>query len=124
MSVQKFYGKSSRAVLKEVRAVLGDDAVIISNRTNGSNVEVLAMAANAMDSLVEAADAMPTRRVDVGVRVETATEPESFENYLRLNPGVRNGVYLYNGILTHQYIGETYNIPYKDLDLLIAANTF
>jgi flagellar biosynthesis protein FlhF len=46
MSVQKFYGKSSRAVLKEVRAVLGDDAVIISNRTNGSNVEVLAMAAN------------------------------------------------------------------------------
>ena len=83
MSVQKFYGKSSRAVLKEVRAVLGDDAVIISNRTNGSNVEVLAMAANAMDSLVEAADAMPTRRVDVGVRVETATEPESFENYLR-----------------------------------------
>jgi hypothetical protein len=33
-------------------------------------------------------------------------------------------VYLYNGILTHQYIGETYNIPYKDLDLLFAANTF
>jgi alanine dehydrogenase len=51
-------------------------------------------------------------------------EKGGFENYLRLNPGVRNGVYLYNGILTHQYIGETYNIPYKDLDLLIAANTF
>lgn len=47
-----------------------------------------------------------------------------FENYLRLDTGVRNGVYLYNGILTHQYIGETYNIPYKDLDLLFAANTF
>lgn len=43
------------------------------------------------------------------------------ENYLRQSPGVRNGVYLYNGILTHKYIGETYNIPYKDLDLLIAA---
>ena len=51
-------------------------------------------------------------------------EKGGFENYLRLNAGVRNGVYLYNGILTHQYIGETYNIPYKDLDLLIAANTF
>jgi alanine dehydrogenase len=47
-----------------------------------------------------------------------------FESYIRLNPGVRNGVYLYNGILTHQYIGETYNIPYKDLELLIAANHF
>ena len=51
-------------------------------------------------------------------------EKGGFENYLRLNTGVRNGVYLYNGILTHQYIGETYNIPYKDLDLLFAANTF
>ena len=51
-------------------------------------------------------------------------EKGGFENYLRLNTGVRNGVYLYNGILTHQYIGETYNIPYKDLELLIAANQF
>ncbi len=51
-------------------------------------------------------------------------EKGGFENYLRLNAGVRNGVYLYNGILTHQYIGETYNIPYKDLELLIAANQF
>jgi alanine dehydrogenase len=51
-------------------------------------------------------------------------EKGGFENYLRLNAGVRNGVYLYNGILTHQYIGETYNIPYKDLELLIAANHF
>jgi flagellar biosynthesis protein FlhF len=83
MSVQKFYGKSSRAVLKEVRAVLGDDAVIISNRTNGAGVEVLAMAANAMDSLVEAADSTATRRVDSSARVEASEEPESFENYLR-----------------------------------------
>jgi alanine dehydrogenase len=48
-------------------------------------------------------------------------EKGGMENYLRVNAGVRNGVYLYNGILTHKYIGETYNIPYKDLDLLIAA---
>jgi alanine dehydrogenase len=48
-------------------------------------------------------------------------EKGGMENYLRINAGVRNGVYLYNGILTHKYIGETYNIPYKDLDLLIAA---
>jgi alanine dehydrogenase len=51
-------------------------------------------------------------------------EKGGFDNYLRSNPGVRNGVYMYNGILTHKYIGETYNIPYKDLDLLIAATQF
>ena len=51
-------------------------------------------------------------------------EKGGIENYLRINAGVRNGVYIYNGIITHKYIGETYNIPYKDLDLLIAATQF
>lgn len=51
-------------------------------------------------------------------------EKGGIENYLRMNAGVRNGVYIYNGIITHKYIGETYNIPYKDLDLLIAATQF
>ena len=46
------------------------------------------------------------------------------DNYLRINSGVRNGVYIYKGIITHKYIGETYNIPYKNLDLLIAATQF
>jgi flagellar biosynthesis protein FlhF len=53
MSVQRFNGKTSRAVLKDVRRHLGDDAVIISNRTTRDGVEVLAMAANDMDHLVE-----------------------------------------------------------------------
>lgn len=51
-------------------------------------------------------------------------EKGGVNNYLRFSPGVRNGVYLYNGILTHKYIGEAFNIPYKDLDLLIAANPY
>jgi alanine dehydrogenase len=51
-------------------------------------------------------------------------EKGGIDNYLRMNAGVRNGVYIYNGIITHKYIGETYNIPYKDLDLLIAATQF
>jgi alanine dehydrogenase len=46
------------------------------------------------------------------------------DNYLRINSGVRNGVYIYKGIITHKYIGETYNIPYKNLDLLIAATQY
>jgi len=34
---------------------------------------------------------------------------------------MRSGVYLYNGILTNKFFGDMYNIPYKDLDLLMAA---
>ncbi|MBC7624000.1 MAG: flagellar biosynthesis protein FlhF [Aeromicrobium sp.] len=84
MNVQKFYGKSSRAVLKEVRAALGEDAVIISNRTNGSGVEVLAMAGNAMDSLVESVDSQHERRpVERTRSTSEPSQPESFENYLR-----------------------------------------
>ncbi|MCB0759938.1 MAG: alanine dehydrogenase [Flavobacteriales bacterium] len=35
--------------------------------------------------------------------------------------GLRNGVYLYNGTLTNEIIGEAFDLPYKDLNLLIAA---
>lgn len=42
-------------------------------------------------------------------------------NMLRVNAGVRNGVYIYNGMLTNKHIGERYNITWKDLDLLSAA---
>ncbi|MBT6746591.1 MAG: alanine dehydrogenase [Flavobacteriales bacterium] len=36
-------------------------------------------------------------------------------------PGVRAGVYIYNGTLTNQHMGESFGIPYKDLGLLMAA---
>lgn len=47
----------------------------------------------------------------------------SFEGVLRKYAGVRNGVYMFNGTLTNRYLGEAFNLPYKDLDLLIAAFT-
>lgn len=34
---------------------------------------------------------------------------------------MRSGIYLYNGILTNKFFGEMYKIPYKDIDLLMAA---
>ncbi|MGD1845304.1 MAG: alanine dehydrogenase [Salibacteraceae bacterium] len=43
------------------------------------------------------------------------------ENVLRKFGGVRNGIYLYNGTLTNRYLGETFNLPFSDLDLLMAA---
>jgi alanine dehydrogenase len=41
--------------------------------------------------------------------------------FLKENPGVRKGVYIYNGILTSEKIGDIFQIPYKDIDLLMAA---
>lgn len=44
-----------------------------------------------------------------------------FESLVRKDAGVRNGVYIYNGILTNQYLGEAFNLPFKDINLLMAA---
>ena len=44
-----------------------------------------------------------------------------FDSIVRKDAGVRNGVYVYNGILTNQYLGETFNLPFKDINLLMAA---
>lgn len=43
------------------------------------------------------------------------------EKMLKLNEGFRHGVYIYNGILTSSFLGETYGLPYKDMGLLRAA---
>ncbi|MFN3556496.1 MAG: alanine dehydrogenase [Bacteroidales bacterium] len=42
-------------------------------------------------------------------------------NMLKIDPGVRQGVYLFNGTLTNQYIGEHFLLPYQDIELLMAA---
>lgn len=44
-----------------------------------------------------------------------------FDSLVRKDAGVRNGVYIYNGILTSQVLGETFNLPFKDINLLMAA---
>ena len=51
----------------------------------------------------------------------TMGEEGGIENMLRKSSGVRNGVYLYNGLLTNKFLGETFKIPYKDIDLLMAV---
>ena len=40
---------------------------------------------------------------------------------LKEDAGVRKGVYMYNGILTNPYIGSMFDIPSKDIELLMAA---
>ena len=48
-------------------------------------------------------------------------EQGGVENMLRRDAGVRNGIYLYNGTLTSQDLGEMFKLPYKDINLLMAA---
>lgn len=43
------------------------------------------------------------------------------EHMIRNHYGIQNGVYLYNGTLTNQYLGESLRLPYKDLKLLLAV---
>lgn len=43
------------------------------------------------------------------------------ERLIKVNPGFRGSVYLYNGALTSPILGEAFNLPYKDLDLFMAA---
>ncbi len=43
------------------------------------------------------------------------------EDMIRNHVGIQNGVYLYNGTLTNKYLGESLNLPCKDLKLLLAA---
>jgi alanine dehydrogenase len=43
------------------------------------------------------------------------------ENYIRSSKSFRRGVYIYNGILTNAPLAEKFNLPYKDLDLLLAV---
>ncbi len=49
----------------------------------------------------------------------TLGDEGGFESLVRKDPGVRNGVYLYNGVLTNQYLAETFNMPFKDINLLV-----
>jgi alanine dehydrogenase len=40
---------------------------------------------------------------------------------IKEDTGVSHGLYLYKGILTNRTIGEKFNLPSKDIGLLMAA---
>jgi alanine dehydrogenase len=48
-------------------------------------------------------------------------EEGGVNNMLRRDEGVRNGIYLYNGILTNKVLGDMFKLPYKDINLLMAG---
>ncbi|MCJ7466066.1 MAG: alanine dehydrogenase [Maribacter sp.] len=46
-------------------------------------------------------------------------EDGGLENSLRFDKGLRNGLYLYHGILTNKSVGEWFDLPYSDINFLI-----
>ncbi len=48
-------------------------------------------------------------------------EHGSIEKYLVSDQGFRKGAYIFNGILTSKVIGDTFKLPYQDIELLMAA---
>ena len=60
-------------------------------------------------------------RCDIWNAIMNMGDEGGFESLVRKDAGVRNGVYIYNGILTNQYLGEAFNLPFKDINLLMAA---
>ncbi len=49
------------------------------------------------------------------------SESGGVKQVIKNNQGLRSGVYLYNGILTKQEMGNKFNLPSRDIDLLLAA---
>lgn len=45
----------------------------------------------------------------------------SLKQFLREDAGVRQGIYIYNGLLTNSYIGNNFGLPSKPIDLLVAG---
>jgi alanine dehydrogenase len=48
-------------------------------------------------------------------------EAGGIDKVLRTDFGVRQGVYLLNGISTNKFLSETFHLPFQDINLLMAA---
>ncbi|MCJ7446463.1 MAG: alanine dehydrogenase [Bacteroidales bacterium] len=53
--------------------------------------------------------------------LQTMADAGGMTQLLKNDTGVRNGVYLYNGILTNETLGQKFGVLSKDLDLLLSA---
>lgn len=53
--------------------------------------------------------------------LQNITDAGGITQLLKNDRGLRNGVYLFNGILTNETLGQKFGIISKDLDLLISA---
>ncbi len=43
------------------------------------------------------------------------------DSMMRAEEGFRNGIYTYNGAVTNQYLAKTFDLPFRDLNLLLST---
>jgi alanine dehydrogenase len=53
--------------------------------------------------------------------LQSMADAGGITHLLKYDQGVRDGAYLYNGMLTNETLGQKFGIISKDLDLLISA---
>jgi alanine dehydrogenase len=53
--------------------------------------------------------------------LQTMADTGGITNLLKSDAGVRNSVYLYNGIVTNETLGQKFGVLSKDLGLLLSA---
>jgi flagellar biosynthesis protein FlhF len=51
MTVKRFFGESAREALRKVKAALGPEAIVISNKSVPGGVEIMAMSADSLEAL-------------------------------------------------------------------------
>ncbi|MBS3934968.1 MAG: flagellar biosynthesis protein FlhF, partial [Sulfuritalea sp.] len=69
MTVKRFFAESAREALRKVKAVLGPEAIVISNKSVPGGVEIMAMSADSLEALQAGggpAQAVPAPRADAG----------------------------------------------------------
>jgi alanine dehydrogenase len=53
--------------------------------------------------------------------VQEMSDAGGCKNLVKFDQGFRNGVYLYQGVLTSELLGEVFDLPHKNIELLLAA---
>jgi alanine dehydrogenase len=48
-------------------------------------------------------------------------EEGGFDRFIKIDHAFSRGIYIYNGMMTNKQISDLFDIPYRDLDLLLAA---
>jgi len=51
MTVKRFFGETAREALRKVKAALGPEAIVISNKSVPGGVEIMAMSADSLEAL-------------------------------------------------------------------------
>ena len=54
--------------------------------------------------------------------LSASSEMQSIDEMLYANPGLRHGVYTYNGHLTNEYLAKRFGIKYTDINLLLTSD--